>query len=74
MYLVIIGKGEGVDFSGKVGEEKVELSQSLLILKLQMKVLNVLKNGKIVGSIDHKYSRVDLLDWELDMLANRYLH
>lgn len=45
----------------EVGKEKVELSQCLFILELEMKMIDVLEDWKVVGSIHHEDCGFDLL-------------
>lgn len=44
-----------MDLSWKVAKEKVELSQRLFVLELEVEMIDVFEDWEVVRPIDHEY-------------------
>lgn len=71
MKFVVVGKRERVHFPGETIEQHEQFSERLLVLKLQFKLPNFLKNRCIVTAIDHKDRLLQNLQWKLDAFADK---
>lgn len=55
VYLMVIVERKGMYLSWKVAEEKIELSQSLFVLELKVKVVDIFEDWEIVRPVYHKH-------------------
>jgi hypothetical protein len=70
VQFVVVGEGQGVDLSGEVAEEQVELAQGLFVLELELQVAHIFEHWQTVGPVDHEHCAVHPFDGKLDMLAD----
>lgn len=52
---MVIVERKGMYLSWKVAEEKIELSQSLFVLELKVKVVDIFEDWEIVRPVYHKH-------------------